>query len=31
MFQVLHAGDYGSEDHSALVRFYEKLTGETIR
>ncbi|MDR0718937.1 MAG: 2-hydroxy-3-oxopropionate reductase [Treponema sp.] len=31
MFQTLHAAGYGSEDHSALVRFYEKLAGETIR
>jgi 2-hydroxy-3-oxopropionate reductase len=31
MFQNLHAGGYGSEDHSALIRYYEKLTDETIR
>ncbi|MDR0590137.1 MAG: 2-hydroxy-3-oxopropionate reductase, partial [Spirochaetaceae bacterium] len=29
MLQNLHAGGYGSEDHSALVRFYEKLADET--
>jgi 2-hydroxy-3-oxopropionate reductase len=31
MFQTLRAGGYGSEDHSALARFYEKLADETIR
>jgi 2-hydroxy-3-oxopropionate reductase len=31
MMETLHADGYGAEDHSALVRFYEKLTGETIR
>lgn len=29
--QTLHADGFGSEDHSALARYYEKLTGETIR
>jgi 2-hydroxy-3-oxopropionate reductase len=31
MFQTLHAYGYGSEDHSALVKFYEKIADETIR
>lgn len=28
--QTLHADGFGAEDHSALARYYEKLTGETL-
>jgi 2-hydroxy-3-oxopropionate reductase len=31
MLQTLSAQGYGSEDHSALVRFYEKLADEKMR
>jgi 2-hydroxy-3-oxopropionate reductase len=31
ILQTLHAGGYGSEDHSAIVKYYEKLAGGTIR
>ncbi|MBW7571338.1 2-hydroxy-3-oxopropionate reductase [Caproiciproducens faecalis] len=31
MLQTLHADGHGSEDHSAIVRYYEKIAGETIR
>lgn len=31
MLQTLHADGHGSEDHSAIVRYYEKLAGETIK
>lgn len=30
MMKVLHKGGEGANDHSALVKFYEKLSGETI-
>lgn len=30
MMQNLHADGYGQEDHSALARYYEKLTGEKL-
>ncbi|WP_308754151.1 2-hydroxy-3-oxopropionate reductase [uncultured Anaerotruncus sp.] len=30
MMQTLRAGGCGGDDHSALVKFYEKITGETI-
>ncbi|PWM25453.1 MAG: 2-hydroxy-3-oxopropionate reductase [Oscillospiraceae bacterium] len=30
MLQQLHADGYGQEDHSALLRYYQKLTGETL-
>ncbi|MEG0269744.1 MAG: 2-hydroxy-3-oxopropionate reductase, partial [Clostridia bacterium] len=30
MMKVLHHDGEGQSDHSALVKFYEKLTGETI-
>lgn len=29
--QALHTDGYGSEDHSAIARYYEKLTGTTIK
>ncbi len=31
MLQTLHADGYGREDHSALARYYEKLTGTLIQ
>jgi 2-hydroxy-3-oxopropionate reductase len=31
MLQVLRAGGCGSEDHSAILKFYEKLADTTIR
>ena len=31
MLQHLHSNGYGQEDHSAIVRFYEKLTDTEIR
>ncbi len=30
MLQTLHADGFGSEDHSALARYYEKLSGTSI-
>lgn len=30
MMQTLHAGGCGGEDHGALVKFYEKVAGETV-
>lgn len=30
MMQTLRAGGCGSDDHSALVKFYEKIAGETV-
>jgi len=30
MFQALRADGAGKEDHSALARYYAKLSGETI-
>ena len=29
--QTLHSDGFGSEDHSALARYYEKLTGQTLQ
>ena len=31
MLQTLHADGLGDSDHSAIVRFYEKVTGTEIR
>ena len=31
MMQQLAAGGFGGKDHSALVKYYEKMTGESIR
>ena len=31
MLQVLKADGCGSEDHSAIVKYYEKLSGVTVR
>lgn len=31
MMQTLHADGYGQNDHSALVKYYEKLTGTEVR
>lgn len=31
MMQILHEDGYGQNDHSALMRFYEKVTGTEVR
>ena len=31
MMQQLAADGFGGKDHSALVKYYEKMTGESIR
>lgn len=31
MMQTLHSDDCGQDDHSALVKYYEKLSGSTIK
>ena len=30
MLQMLHSDGHGQDDHSALLRYYQKLTGETL-
>lgn len=30
MFETVHSDGFGSEDHSALARYYEKVSGQSI-